>query len=309
MRKKMNTRGFTLIELIIALTVGVVVLGAALSFGVSTYRMMEGNDIREGAYRNGRFIGMSLERDMQTVGVGIASTVSFGTLAVWGDTIVILSVPFDPNEALPYDLEPAPGTDNPLPTGGTCGTYCVDLAPDKPGNAVDMAPGDLARLQVNDERRLILISSVDKVGTKYAITFGAHTSLIHYTAGLTGGLRLDRYSTFAQKLDPVFYYLDGDALMRATHLNPDGTPAGDVLAYGVVEWDVKLVFTDLDEAVEANPFDSDPTNDFDDILGVRIRLVAGADRAAHYVMGGELYTRVFEWRFSPRNLMYERNRL
>ncbi len=309
MRKKMNTRGFTLIELIIALTVGVVVLAAALSFGVSTYRMMEGNDIREGAYRNGRFIGMSLERDMQTVGVGIASTVSFGTLAVWGDTIVILSVPFDPNEALPYDLEPAPGTDNPLPAGGTCGTYCIDLAPEALGKAVDLAPGDLARLQVNDTRRLILISGVNKSGTKYSITFGAHTSLIRYTAGLTGGLRLDRFSTFAQKVDAVFYYLDGDALMRASHLNPDGTPAGDVLAYGVMEWEVKVVFTDLDEAVQANPLDSDPTNDFDDILGVRVRLVAGADRAAHYVKGGDLYTREFVWMFSPRNLMYERNRL
>ncbi len=309
MRKKMNTRGFTLIELLIALTVGVVVLAAALSFGVSTYRMMEGNDIREGAYRNGRFIGMSLERDMQTVGVGIASTVSFGALAVWGDTIVILSVPFDPNEALPYDLEPGAGTDNPLPSGGTCGTYCIDLAPDAPGNAVDLAPGDLARLQVNDTRRLILISSVDQVGIKYAITFGAHTSLIHYTAGLTGDLRMDRFSTFAQKLDPVFYYLDGDAVMRATTLNPDGTPAGDVLAYGVKEWEVKLVFIDLDEADEADVYDSDPTNDFDDILGVRIRLVAGADRAAYYVKGGDIYTREFEWMFSPRNLMYERNRL
>jgi len=309
MRKKMKTRGFTLVELLIALTVGVVVLGAALSFGVSTYRMMEGNDIREGAYRNGRFIGMSLERDMQTVGVGIASTVSFGTLAVWGDTIVILAVPFDPNEAPPYDLEPGGGVDNPLPSGGTCGTYCVDLSPEKPGTAVDLAAGDLARLQVNDARRLILISSVDKSGNRYPVTFGAHTSLIHYTAGLTGDLRLDRFSTFVQKLEPVFYYLDGDALMRATHLNPDGTPAGDVLAYGVVGWEVKMVFTDLDEAGQANPFDSDPTNDFDDILGIRVRVAVGADRAAHYVQGGDIYTRVFEWRFSPRNLMYERNRL
>jgi prepilin-type N-terminal cleavage/methylation domain-containing protein len=308
MRKKMNTRGFTLIELLIALTVGVVVLGAALSFGVSTYRTMEGNDIREGAYRNGRFIGMSLERDMQTVGVGIASTVSFGTLAVWGDTIVILSVPFDPNEAPPYDLKPAAGTDNPLPSGGTCGTYCVNVVAEK--GQVDLEVGDLARLQVNDTRRLILVSGATKLpGLEKAIEFGAHTSLIHYTAGLTGDLRLDRYSTFVQKLDPVFYYLDGDALMRATSLNPDGTPAGDVLAYGVVEWDVKMVFLDLDEADQANSIDSDPTNDFDDILGIRVRLVAGADRAAHYVQGGDLYTREFEWRFSPRNLMYERNRL
>ncbi len=300
-----NRHGFTLVELLIALTMGVIVLSAALSFGVSTWRTMEGNSIREEVYRNGRFIGMSLERDMQTVGVGIASTVSFGTLAVWGDTIVILSVPFDPEEAPPADLVPDPGTDNPLPSGGTCGTYCLNL--DKP-KGFDLEPGNLARLQVNDERRIILVTSVEP-GVTLTVEFGTHTSLLHYVAGLTGDLRLDRYSTFVQELDLIVYYLDGDKLMRAERLNPDGTPAGDILAYGVQEWEVNLVFSDLDEAPEANPNDIDPTNDFDDILGVRVRLVTAADRPSRQVMQGELFTREFEWQFSPRNLMYEKNRL
>jgi len=309
MRKQTNHSGFTMIELLIALVMGVIVLSAALSFGVSTWRTMEGNSVREEVYRNGRFIGMSLERDMQTVGVGIASTVSFGTLAVWRDTIVILAVPFDPNEAPPYDLEPAAGTDNPLPPGGTCGTFCLDLAPPKPGAVVDLAVGDLARLQVNDERRLILLTSYKKAGNKYTVEFGTHTALLRYVAGLTGNLLLDRYSTFVQKLELVVYYLDGDKLMRAERLNPDGTPAGEVLAYGVQEWDVNIVFTDLDEAPSANPNDTDPTNDFDDILGVRVRVVCAADRPSRNVKAGELFTREFEWQFSPRNLMYERNRL
>jgi prepilin-type N-terminal cleavage/methylation domain-containing protein len=307
MAKHTSKSGFTLIELLIALTVGVVVLTAALSFGVSTWRTMEGNDIREEAYRNGRFIGMSLERDMQTVGVGIASTVSFGTLATWGDTIVILSVPFDPNEAPPYDLDPAPGVDNPLPSGGTCGTYCINLIHDK--GKPDLAAGDLARLQVNDTRRLILVSSATNAGAGKAVEFTPHSSLVRYTAGLTGDLLLDRYSTFAQKLQLIIYYLDGEKLMRAEGLNLDGTPKGDVLAYGIKEWEAKIIFTDLDEADQVNLMDSDATNDFDDVLGVRVRVVAGADRPAYYVMGGDLYTREFEWRFSPRNLMYERNRL
>lgn len=308
MRKQMNRLGFTMIELLIALVMGVIVLSAALSFGVSTWRTMEGNSVREEVYRNGRFIGMSLERDMQTVGVGIASTVSFGTLAVWGDTIVILSVPFDPNEAPPHDLDPKPGTDNPLPSGGTCGTYCLDLLPDAK-NYFSLAAGDLARLQVNDERRLILLTSMKKTGNKYTVEFTPHSALLRYTAGLTGDLRLDRYSTFAQKLSVIVYYLDGDKLMRAEKLNQDGTPAGEILAYGVQTWEVNLVFTDLDEAPAASPLDSDPTNDFDDILGVRVRVVCAADRPSRNVKVGQLFTKEFEWQFSPRNLMYEKNRL
>jgi prepilin-type N-terminal cleavage/methylation domain-containing protein len=305
MRNRMNRRGFTMIELVIALVMGVVVLSAALSFGVSTWRTMEGNSIREEVYRNGRFVGMSLERDMQTVGVGIASTVSFGTIAVWGDTIVILSVPFEPEQAPPADLVPPTGTDNPLPPGGTCGTYCINLDKVK---GFSLEAGDLARLQVNDERRLILVTSVTP-GSDWTVEFGTHTSLVHFVAGLTGDLLLDRYSTFAQELDIVVYYLDGDKLMRAEKLNADGTPAGEVLAYGIQEWEVNLVFTDLGEAPQANPLDTDPTNDFDDVLGVRVRLVTAADRPSRNVRQGELFTRQFEWQFSPRNLMYERNRL
>lgn len=301
-----NRLGFTIIELLIALVMGVIVLSAALSFGVSTWRTMEGNSVREEVYRNGRFIGMSLERDMQTVGVGIASTVSFGTLAVWGDTVVILSVPFEPEQAPPADLVPKAGTDNPLPSGGTCGTYCINLDKVK---GFSMEAGDLARLQVNDERRLIMVTSVVQGGTSWIVEFGTHTALLHYIAGLTGDLLLDRYSTFAQELDMVVYYRDGDKLMRAETLNPDGTPAGEVLAYGIQEWDVSLVFTDLDEAPFANPNDTDPTNDFDDILGVRVRVVCAADRPTHNVRAGELFTKEFDWQFSPRNLMYERNRL
>jgi prepilin-type N-terminal cleavage/methylation domain-containing protein len=308
MRKQMNRLGFTMIELMIALVMGVIVLSAALSFGVSTWRTMEGNSVREAVYRNGRFIGMSLERDMQTVGVGIASTVSFGTLAVWGDTIVVLSVPFDPNEAPPHDLDPPAGTDNPLPSGGTCGTYCLNLLPDAK-NYFSLEAGDLARLQVNDERRLILLTSMKKTGNLYTVEFTPHSALLHYTAGLTGDLLLDRYSTFAQELDVIIYYLDGDKLMRAEKLNQDGTPAGEILAYGVQEWEVSMVFTDLDEAPAALPLDADPTNDFDDVLGIRVRVVCAADRPSINVRSGDLFTKEFEWQFSPRNLMYERNRL
>ena len=55
--------------------------------------------------------------------------------------------------------------------------------------------------------------------------------------------------------------------------------------------------------------DSDTTNDFDDIVGVRIRNVLAADHIDPRVNDGELFTREYEWRFAPRNLMYERDRL
>ncbi|NNG15598.1 MAG: hypothetical protein HKM89_03885, partial [Gemmatimonadales bacterium] len=68
------------------------------------------------------------------------------------------------------------------------------------------------------------------------------------------------------------------------------------------------IFQDGDELDGADPTDGDATNDFDDILGVRINAVVAAARLNRHVNAGALYTRSYDWRFTPRNLMYERNR-
>ena len=69
-----------------------------------------------------------------------------------------------------------------------------------------------------------------------------------------------------------------------------------------------MIFLDLDEADEGNPDDSDNTNEFDDILGTAITATLGTNRPDIRVAGGDVFTRDYEWRLLPRNLMYERNR-
>ena len=54
--------------------------------------------------------------------------------------------------------------------------------------------------------------------------------------------------------------------------------------------------------------DYDPTNNFDDILGTRISATLGTNRPDIRVARGEIFTRTYEWKLYPRNLMYERNR-
>lgn len=300
-------RGFTIIELMLSLVMGLVVLTAALSFAVQTWRTFSGGQLREEVYRNARFVTMSLERDFQFTGVGLGRTASWGTLAAWGDTILILAVPFEPTEAPPHDLEPGAGTTNPLPPGGTCGTECVNLLKDANGN-FDITAGELARLQIKDTRRLILAQSVTDLGTEVELWFSAAPNILRYPAGLSGGLLLDRYGTFVQELRPIVYYVDGEQLMRAQSFNLDGTPDGAVMAEGIQSWDVTLIFEDGDELDEANAVDSDDTNNYDDVVGVRIRAVLAADKPHPRVNDGNLFTRSYEWRFAPRNLMYERNR-
>ena len=139
-RVSASREGFTLIELLISTVLSVVVMGASLSFAMAAFRGTEGNTLREEVYRNARFIGMALERDVQSTGVGIASEMRFGTLSTFGDTLLVLHVPWDP-DAYPYLIDPPAGVNNPLDPGGTCGTVCIDLNKDPDGNFVEFSFG------------------------------------------------------------------------------------------------------------------------------------------------------------------------
>ena len=299
-------RGFTIIELLISLVAGLVVLTASMSFAVTTMRSVGANEIREDVQRNARFVAMSLQRDVQSTGVGIESLPWFGALTVRGDTMVILSVPYDPNEAPIHDLEPPAGVNNPLSSGGTCGTRCLTLK--KVDGTHAFAPGDLARLQVNGQRRLIVVESVADAGANFLLTFTNEAEIFGYTAGLKGGLLLDRFGTSVQELSHATYYVEDGHLMRSDQFDSGGELIGAVLADGIQSWEVTLVFVDGDEAEKADPFDLDDTNDYDDIVSVRILATLAADDPDPRLNQGLLYTRDYEWMFAPRNLTYERNR-
>jgi prepilin-type N-terminal cleavage/methylation domain-containing protein len=301
-------RGFTVVELVIALAMGLVILASASAFAVITWRHSAEMQMREGVSRNARFVGMVLERDLQHTGVAFSSMANFGSLAARNDTLAVLSVPFEPLEAPPYRLNPPVGSDPILPPGGTCGARCLDLLSPQPGDPVELKAGDLARLQVDGVRRLILIQTVSPVAGGAVITFAPAAELMLRPASLSGGLLLRSTGTFVQKLTPIVYWLESGTLMRAESFNPDGTLHGHVIAEGVVEWEVRLIFIDGRELPEADPFDADPANNYDDIVGVRIRMVLESERNDPRVRHGEPVRREHEWWFAPRNLAYERNR-
>lgn len=306
MKIQTSRDGFTLVEILFTLVLGLVITAAALNFAIGVFRHIDGNRGREEVYRNARFIGMSLGRDIQYAGVGIESTIRFGTVNTFNDTLVVLSVPWDSAIAPPYQIETPLGSTNPLPAGGTCGSTCIRLQKDSNGN-YDLAPGDLARLQVNTERHLIIVDGVHDNGTTFDVSFLADTMILGYEAAFQGGLLLDNTTTFIQKLDPIVYFVEDSILYRADAFDSLGVLHSFPMAYGVNQWDASMVFLDGDEATAANTSDGDASNDFDDILGIRVTSTLSANRPVR-VAGGGNFTRQQEWLLTPRNLMYERNR-
>ena len=133
-RAERGHRGFTFVELIVALSLGAVVLAGAIGYMIREMRTLTGNEIRNSLARNGRYVGVSLRHDLQKAGIEIASTTDFGTVNVWagmvGDTLVILHVPYVPEMAPPHPIQPPSGVGNPLPAGGTCGARCIEVVKD-----------------------------------------------------------------------------------------------------------------------------------------------------------------------------------
>lgn len=303
-------RGFTLIELLIALVIGVIVLTAATSVASSMFRNVGGVRVRESVSRQARFVGMSLERDLSETGVELESDISFGSLAARGDTLSILSVPFTPDIAPVYRLVARVDTAPLLPANeGSCGLRCLNLRAPTAGGAVELESGDVALLNAAGSRRLMIVDQVSPIVDSTRVTMVDMDSLLFRPANFAGGLLLPRGLTSVQRMQAVTYYVDNSTLMRAERFKSDGTLDGAPMADGVDSFTVRLVFTDGHEASEANGADADDENDYDDIVSVIVRLRLRADSSGvNKPKDGIPVTRAYEWRFSPRNLIYERNR-
>lgn len=299
--RRTRSDGFTLVEMLVAMVIGLVVLGGAMSLALTTWRNARALTVRDGIERNARFIGVALQRDVQETGVDLESGPAWGSLGVWNDTITMVRVPYAPTAAPSYPTLSTVAFPN-----GVCGPNCLEI--NTGGPAPQLAVGDLVRFQVGTERRLLLLTSVSPVAGGFRIRFTNAAGLINRPAGLAG-LAIPVNGPFIQRLALVAYWRQGTTLMRADRLTPVGLLQGEAFATGVARFTVTLIFTDGDELTQADGADADATNNFDQIAGLRIQATLQAERVEPAINGGVLLTRAREWRFVPRNLVYERNRL
>jgi prepilin-type N-terminal cleavage/methylation domain-containing protein len=301
-QRQKHRGGFTLLELILALTIGLVVLTTATAVAASTWQSVRGVGIRDNVTRNSRYIGVTLQRDIQETGVDLASSVDFGSLAVWNDTVAILRVAYEPTPPGEYPLSAVN-----FPTG-VCGATCVDI--ETGGPAPQLGVGDLARIQVSNVRRLIYVTAVSQVNGVYRIQFADTPTLLSHAGGIGGLAITTPASVLVQRLGMVVYWRANGQLFRATRFNPDLTLRGEALATGVQALTARLVFTDGTEAPQAdNGSDGNANNDYDDIAGLRVRATLQGDRIDPKVNGGQPVRRDLQWWYAPRNLVYERNRI
>lgn len=304
-----SRRGFTLVEVVISMTIGMVIIASATAFALSSWKTRRSWTVRESVDRGARFVGLSIARDVQEAGIAMVGTPVFSALGAVGDTVSVLSVPFDPVEAPVYPVFDDGDTLPNYPPGGTCGATCIDFK--KVNGTYDVKAGDLVRLQVGTTRRLLLLTSVTNQGSGlFRVQFLPATRLVNRDAGLNNVL-LSRSGTTIQRLKVVMYWRipSTKVLMRAEKLTMTGAPDGDVVATGVQAFESRLVFVSGAEHSMYDGLDADTTNDGNDVIGVRVRTQIRSDRSDPAVNGGNPVDRWYEWRVAPRNLLYEKNRM
>lgn len=301
-------RGFTLAELLLSMTVGLVVITGGTNFALRSWQARRVWTVRESVDRNARFVGLSLARDAQEAGIAMESNTVFGTLGSFNDTLTVLAVPFTPDEAPVYPIYNDGGASPTYPAGGNCGPFCIEL--NKVAGTYSLQPGDLVRLQVGGTRRLLFLTDVVGAGTRFRVKFLDVNSFLHRDSGLSA-LLLTRTGTFVQKLKAVVYWRDAASrtLMRAESFTTAGQPIGMPMATGVDEFHTSLVFVNHYERAGYDGLDADTTNDGHKIIGIKVRARLQTDRSDPAINGGMPVFRWYEWRVAPRNLLYEKNRM
>jgi len=305
-------RGFTLIELIMSMVLGVVILAISANFASATLRSSRGSDLRDGLNRDARFVGMSISRDVQDGGIAIESSQQFGSVAARGDTVAALSTPYLPNEAEVYSMVIPTDTASLLPVDeGNCGVRCIDVT-DPNVVPFQLRTGDVAMLQVQNVQRLIVLTSVTTPGAgRRRLIFSGTDSLFVWPAGLSGGLRITRVGVGVQRMNVTAWFRSsGDStLQRSDAFLANGSLRSSVAARGIEAFTTRLQFTNGTERDQANGIDADTTNDYNRIVSVVVRARMRVERVDRSVNGGAPLFRLYEWRVTPRNLIFERNRV
>lgn len=302
-------RGFTIAEVLLSLTIALVVISSATAFSVQSWRTRRGWTVRETVDRDGRFIGLSLARDVQEAGIAVTSTPVFASIDGYGDTLTVLTVPYEPDEAPVYPIFDDGDTLPTYPPGGTCGATCIEFQ--KVNGAVTLQAGDIVRLQVASTRRLLLLTDVSVGGgNTFRIEFLPVSRLINRPSGLDS-LLLTRSGSTIQQVNVIAYWRDASTktIKRADAVNSSGQLVGTTMASGVEAFSTMLQFTNGSQYQSYNGADADTLNDGNDILGVKIRAQIKSSRADPSVNRGQPVARWYEWRVAPRNLLYEKNRL
>lgn len=306
--------GFTLVELLIALLVGSVVVTGSLAMldVVRTSRRTE--NLRVDLQQNARSAIDMISRDLQQAGQGMDPNPIFGVVATADggtgqpDTLYILYV--EPDTPGHVVRDPDVGLQkSQLKLKISCGDPVDDL---QAGNFVYLANGSARGVaHVKQVARNASGASCD--GADSGKDLGTVLLNVAPIASEAHGwvFQGNAIGAVALRARAAVYFVDtsepsGPKLVRSSSYE-NGRWEQTPIANWIANFQVELLFSDGRRAPEADPGDTDPDNDYEDIETVHLTFEALARRIDKDLKRGAVYRRQYSLSVTPRNLLYTRN--
>jgi hypothetical protein len=291
LRSTACSKGFSLVEMLIGLTITMLVVGAFINLFINQNRSYDSESLRQEMNLNGRIALDEIEREAMNAGTGLpglfAAVQVRNAGAVLPDTITIL---YAPQTGLNLRFAAAP-----LPIAGA--------------NSLKLsATSDIDSLEVGEH--LIIYDEVD-----FNIIEITGINAASETVNFVPPRGVNTPAGLAKAYDPATTIITRVSLMsitvdRSEAAHPKlvkftgGTDLGSV-AEDIENLQVTIVFADGDTASAANDLDGDTTNDALDLRAIRVNLTARSPRPdQRYQVGDHYWRQTFAAVIAPRNVIY-----
>ena len=288
---KEKNKGFSLVELLIGLTITMIIVGAFINLLINQTDSHNNESLRQEMYLTGRVALDEIQREAMNAGTGLPGL--FSSVQVMNgaagepDTVTFIYIP-PVDITLKLKTSPAPAAQN------------FFLTDDSDIN--DLVVGDHLIIWDETEFNIIEITNIFPNNPKVVFVppVGVNTpdGLAHaYVPATTHIARVAVYSiTVDNDTDPDHPFLNK---FRG------GYPVGTI-AYDIEDLQVTIIFADGDTASVADDTDADETNDAMDLQGVLATVTARSSRPVEDYQLSEdgYYRQEFTSTISPRNIIY-----
>jgi len=286
-----NDRGFSLIELMIGLTITMIVVGAFINLFINQNKSYNSESLRQDMYLTGRVALDEIQREAMNAGTGLPGL--FPSIQVFNgaggqpDTITFIYVP---------------------PTNLTL-KFATSPPPNKSANSMKLSPdSDVDSLAVGEH--LIIYDESD-----FNIIEISHINVPSRTVNFIPPLAVNTPQGLAKAYDPATAVIARVSVMSVTVDNSDplhpnlvkfkGSTRVGTVANDIENMQVTIIFEDGDTASVADSTDADLTNDPMDLRAIQVTLTARSTRTDPLNQEGDHYWRQnFTSTISPRNLIY-----
>lgn len=288
---KVKNKGFSLVELLIGMTITMIVVGAFINLIINQSNAYNDESLRQEMFLTGRIALDEIQREAMNAGTGLPGL--FSSVQIMNgsagepDTVTFIYIP-PVNISLELQKSPAAAAQN------------FFMTTDSDIN--DLVLGD--HLIIWDETFFNIIELTQITVSNGKVNFvppvGVNTpdGLAHaYDPPTTHIARVAVYSiTVDNDTDP-----DHPFLTKFRGNYPLGT-----IAYDIEDLQATIIFADGDTASVANDTDADDTNDAMDLRGVLVTVTARSSRPVedYQLSADHYYRQEFTSTVSPRNIIY-----